>query len=193
MLIKTRGRVQPFIWFVVSLALAAPAPAADAPSPSDLPVVQPSFYDLPDEAASLKSQKKTLAVYFWQNGCPYCAAFEKKVLTRPDVGKKLNAGFHLIEMNIFGDREVKDFGGAATSEKKFARAAGVQFTPTTIFYNHSGKEVFRMPGYWEPPHVMAALDYVAGGHYRTANFQDYLREVMTSQQAEGGANGENRE
>lgn len=155
---------------------SGPAYAAN-PYPYDTGLARIHFGDLPGEAAAAKEEGKVLTVYFWQEGCPYCDKLEKVVMADPDVRKAIEEGFYLLEVNIFGAKEIIDFSGGATTEKEFAEKKNIQFTPTLIFFSHGGDELFRTVGVWEAPHFMAALDYVRGGHYRKTPFKEFVEDV----------------
>jgi thioredoxin-related protein len=53
----------------------------------------------------------------------------------------------------------------------------LDFTPTLLFYDGTGKEVFRLAGYYPPYQFRAALEYVADRHYRKESFRGYLERA----------------
>lgn len=82
----------------------------------------------------------------------------------------------MIPINIWGDREVT-VGEHVVTEKKFAAALKVQYTPTLIFFNEGKKAVFRMNGYYFPEKFDVVLDYVGMHNETEVAFQDYLAAV----------------
>ena len=165
-----------FISILAVVCLPVAALWSAGPAPGDLPVFHLSLLDLPEELNTAREDKKLLMLYFWQEGCPYCSRFEKNVLTHPAVEAMLKKRFYPIEMNMFGDKEAIDFKKKSTSEKRFAQNNDIQFTPTTVFFDEKGVEVFKVPGYWNPPHFIAAMKFVSEGYYRKMGFQQYLRD-----------------
>lgn len=160
------------------------------PYPYDTGLARIHFGNLPEEAAAAKADGKVLTVYFWQEGCPYCEKLEKVVMADPEVRKTIKESFYLLEVNMFGAKEIVDFGDEVTTEKKFSEKKNIQFTPTLIFFSHGGEELFRTVGVWEAPHFMAALDYVKDDHYRKASFKEFVENVwprLGKGKAEGGA------
>jgi len=147
-----------------------------AADPQSTGLVQLSTGDVKDDLAAAKGEKKTLMIYFWQKGCPYCGKMEKHVFTDSRVRKKIKKEIYMLEMNIFGAREITDFKGKSTNEKKFAGSQGVIFTPTIIFYNSRGKRVFHTYGYWQKSHFLAALYYVRHKIYKKKKFEPFLNE-----------------
>jgi len=64
--------------------------------------------------------------------------------------------------------------GEVLTEKQFAERERTQFTPSIIFYDLDGDEIFRLRGYYPPYKFRAALEYVADGHYERESFREYL-------------------
>ena len=56
----------------------------------------------------------------------------------------------VVAVNMFGDREVTTRDGDTLTEKAFAAAMRVQFTPTLLFFNEQGEVVLRLNGYIPP-------------------------------------------
>ena len=68
----------------------------------------------------------------------------------------------------------------------WARANNVTYTPTLVFLDPRGSEVFRTEGYLRPFHLGATFDYVASGAYRKEpSFQRYLQARADQLRAEG--------
>ena len=60
------------------------------------------------------------------------------------------------------------------------------YTPTIVFFDRSGIEVFRIDAYLRPFHLAASFDYVAGGAYRSEpSFQRYLQGRAEDLRARG--------
>jgi len=92
-----------------------------------------SFMELEEDVAEAAAQGKRLMLIFHQSGCPYCNAFVERNLAQKDIEETLKAKFDVIELNLWGDREVVSVGGETYSEKAFATALNVQFTPTIVY------------------------------------------------------------
>ena len=123
---------------------------------------------------------------FWeQKGCPYCKMTHEVNLRIPKIVKYISDNFVVIHLNIWGDKEVTDFDGEITTEKKLAEKWGVRFTPTIQFFpekiknteNKRGSEVevMRIPGYFKPFHFYFLFKYVNTSAYKhQRNFQRWL-------------------
>ncbi len=136
-----------------------------------------SFLNLKQDAEEAAQAGKQLMLMFEQEGCVYCMEMRRVNFADREIAEFIAAHFDLIQLDIWGDREVTDFTGRTLSEKDYARELKVQFTPMTLFVNGEGQELFRMAGYYKPPMYKAALEYVAGGHYATQKFREYARNV----------------
>ena len=162
------------------LALALPGLVAAAqfdPSPRAIEIpawFKPSFLDFREEIAEASQAGRRVAVYFGQDGCPYCRELMRANFAQKDIADKARSHFDFIAVNIWGDREAKWIDGKAYTEKTLAALLKVQFTPTLLFFDEKGGVVLRMNGYYPPHRFSVALDYVAGRHESRTAFADYL-------------------
>lgn len=187
------------VFFVLSGSLSALAkedllPAVE-PNESGLyaqPWFLESFLDLKEDAAEAKAAGKNLAIIWEQKGCPYCREMHTVNFRVPEVTNYIKANFTVVQLNLWGDREVTDFDGEVTTEKKLARKYGVQFTPTIQFFPMALKddtkkaEVWRLLGYWKPFHFLNSFIYVKEKAYeKEPNFQRWLQAKAAKMEAEG--------
>ncbi|KAB2849006.1 MAG: thioredoxin fold domain-containing protein [Hyphomicrobiaceae bacterium] len=93
-----------------------------------------SFLDLREDLADAHAKGKRFAVIFEQNGCIYCTKMHTEVLTLRYINDFVRENFVIVQLDLWGAREVTDFDGAKMSEKKLAERWGVMFTPTIVFY-----------------------------------------------------------
>ena len=66
-----------------------------------------------------------------------------------------------IPTTPWGDGEWTALAGKPTTEKEFAKALRVQFTPTLLMLDEKGGTALRLNGYIPPHQFHAALDYAA--------------------------------
>ncbi len=92
-----------------------------------------SFLDLREDYADAKSKSKRFAVFFEQRGCIYCTRMHKEVLAQRYINDYVAENFAVVQLDMFGAREVTDFDGAKMSEAKLAERWGIMFTPTVVF------------------------------------------------------------
>lgn len=136
-----------------------------------------SFLDIREDVAEAAARGRRVLLYFYQDGCPYCAKLLRVNFADRGIVEKTRAGFDVIAVNMWGDREVTDLAGRQVTEKDFAKALRVQFTPTLLFLDEEGRTALRVNGYYRPHKFSAALDYGAGRHRKGESFRDYLARV----------------
>ena len=143
----------------------------------------PFLYDLPGAAQDAKKAGKSAIMVMYEfAACPYCARMKREVLSRSDVQSFYRKRFLLFQIDTLGDQTVTGFDGKDLIEKKFARAAGVEHTPTFIFYSvDTGKPLVTwVGGFYDPKQFMLLGSYVATGAYRSYSFAQYLKSKKGS-------------
>ena len=134
-----------------------------------------SFLELDDDVAEASDEGKRAIVVFHQDGCPYCNALVERNFSQRNIERYAKKHFEVIEMNIWGDRPVANVGGRAFTEKSFAAALEVQYTPTLLFFNETGRIILRLNGYLPPRTFKLALEYVAGRHETHMTYRDFRK------------------
>ncbi|MBK7136657.1 MAG: thioredoxin fold domain-containing protein [Rhodocyclales bacterium] len=153
----------------ILLLLAVPAVAQDQPA-----WFKESFLDMREDIAEAAKSGRRLMLYFHQDGCPYCAKLLRENFGDKAIADKTRKHFDVIAINLWGDREVTDLAGKPTTEKEFAKALRVQFTPTLLMLDEKGGTALRLNGYIPPHQFHAALDYAGGRLEKKQSFTDYL-------------------
>jgi thioredoxin-related protein len=92
-----------------------------------------SFLDLRDDYAEAESKGKRIAVIFEQRGCIYCTKMHTEVLAQKYINDYVRENFHIVQLDLWGAREVTDLDGTRMAEKRLAERWGVMFTPTVVF------------------------------------------------------------
>lgn len=144
-----------------------------------------SFMDLKEDLAEAAGEGKRFVVMWEQRGCPYCRETHMVNFARPEINQYIRDNFAILQLDLWGSREVTDFDGEALEERALARKWGIVFTPTIMFFTDKvdeaeGKtgaeaEVVRMPGYFKPFHFITMFEYVKESAYQRQHFQKYLQ------------------
>jgi thioredoxin-related protein len=166
---------------LVLALVAAGAALAQVPSPHAIDIPRwfaTTFLDFREDIDDAARDGKRVLVYFGQDGCPYCAKLMATNFSQRAIVDKTRRHFVAIALNIWGDREVKWIDGKPVSEKELARVLDVQFTPTILIFDESGKVVVRLDGYYPPNRFEAVLDYAARRLEKTQTLADYLRAAV---------------
>lgn len=133
-----------------------------------------SFLDLKEDVREASEADKRVLLYFYQDGCPYCAKLLQDNFGQRELAEKTRKHFDVIALNMWGDREVTDLRGRPTTEKQFAAQMRVHFTPTMLFLDEQGQQVLRVNGYYFPAKFETALDYVADKREAEMEFREYF-------------------
>lgn len=135
-----------------------------------------SFLDLFEDIAEAADNNKRLMVYYYQDGCPYCKKLLEENFSQREIADKTRQYFDVVSINLWGDKEVT-VGDKTYSEKEFAEALKVQYTPTLLFFSEDNKIVFRANGYYPPEKFSALLDYVGKKQEKNLSYQDYMEKI----------------
>ena len=99
-----------------------------------------SFLDIREDLEEANANNRRLLLYFYQDGCPYCAKLLNENLSQQDIVEHLKKDFDVIAINMWGDNEVVGLDGKETTEKEFAVANRILFTPTLLFLDEKMKK-----------------------------------------------------
>ena len=144
-----------------------------------------SFLNIEEDVDEARDAGRTALLFFHQDGCPYCSALIEQVFALDDIERDVRTHFDVIEMNMWGDREVFALEDKTFTEKTFAAAMRVQFTPTLVFLGDQGEPLLRLNGYLPATEFRAAIDFVKDAHYRRTSFREFLRGPQAV--SDGGA------
>lgn len=136
-----------------------------------------SFLDIREDITEAAAHGRRLMLYFYQDGCPYCARLMQDNFTQRSIVEKTRKYFDVIAINMWGDREVRDLAGNNVTEKQFAKDARVMFTPTLLLLTEKGQVALRINGYFTPHKLEAALDYAGQKMEGKLTFRDYLQTL----------------
>ena len=172
------------LWLILAGAANAAAPEADLepgfvnPGYEEKPEwFKTSFLDLNEDVAEARAAGKRVMLYFYQDGCPYCAKLLRVNFSTKSIVDKTRKHFDVIAINMWGDREVTDLDGQMLTEKQFAEKWKVMFTPTILILDPQGQVALRINGYYPPDKFEAALDYTALGLEKKLAFREYYAKL----------------
>lgn len=154
-----------------------------------------SFLDIGEDLAEAQAAGKRLAILWEQKGCPYCKDTHTVNFAKKPIQTYVRENFVVVQLNMWGDREVTDLDGEVLSEKDMAKKWGVVFTPTIHYLveeheveaDTSAKDNLAavMPGYFRPFHFLRMFEFVKGRIYERLHFQKYIAEKSEEFRREG--------
>jgi thioredoxin-related protein len=139
----------------------------------------PSLGDLKAEAADARAAgKQAIFVMYVRDDCPYCERMKRDILSLEAVQDYYRRQFAVLAIDLRGAVPIVDFAGKSTTEKGFAAAQGVNFTPVIVFYDFEGQPLARHTGEIRDPREFLLLGrFVASGAYRTHSFAEYKQST----------------
>lgn len=149
-----------------------------------------SFLELADDLETSTSNGKRLILMWELDGCPYCREMHVVNIATPLIHDYIRDHFDVLQLDLYGGREVVDFDGTVMTERELARRNNIRYTPTIQFLPESitdmtgrtGKdiEVARMPGYLEPLYFFMYFQYVQEKAYGAGDFRAYLKSRLSA-------------
>lgn len=166
--------------FADYLKSAAPEPASGVLHDEPFFIKPPHNLD-----RSKKPAARPLAVVFEQLQCSACDEMHAKGFRQADT-LALFGKFDVARLALFGNEAVITPGGKKMTEAEWGRALKLAYTPSIVFFDQKGMEVFRIEAYLKPFHLASSLEYVASGAYRAEpNFQRFIQARAERKRAKG--------
>jgi len=135
---------------------------------------------------SRRRAARPLAVLFEQKTCAACDELHLKGFQDRAV-RALVERFEVARVERFGNEMLVTPLGRRTTAGEWGRSLQVAYTPTIVFFDAGGREVFRIEAYLRPFHLASAFDYVASGAYRDQpSFQRFVQARAEKIRKAGG-------
>jgi thioredoxin-related protein len=137
---------------------------------------------LHDQAFFMKSSNlarkpggKALAVLFETRHCAPCDELHREGFKR-DQTRAAISRLDVARLSLSGRDAITTPDGRTTTAEAWGRELGIGYTPSVVFFDDKGKEVFRVEAYVRPFHFTSSFEYVASGAYRKEpEFQRFLQ------------------
>ena len=118
---------------------------------------------------------KPLAVVFETPYCAGCDEMHREGFKRAEVKAQLGK-FDVARLSLLENTEIVDPEGKRMTSVEFTKRLNVVYTPSIVFFDPAGREVFRIEAYLRPFHLAGSFDYVASGTYlKQPSFQRFLQ------------------
>ncbi len=137
---------------------------------------------LHDQAFFMKSSNlarkpggKALAVLFETRHCAPCDELHREGFKR-DQTRAAISRLDVARLSLSGRDAITTPDGRTTTAEAWGRELGIGYTPSVVFFDDKGKEVFRVEAYVRPFHFTSSFEYVASGAYlKESEFQRFLQ------------------
>lgn len=133
----------------------------------------------------LLKSSKPLLVLFEQKKCQDCDELHNDVFKRKETLKQINR-FNVVRLNMWGNGELVGLQGKMLTAKKLAKNLKINHSPSFVFFDNKGKDIFRIDAYIKSFHIQSVMDYIASGSYKIQpNLQRYLSDRAAKLEAKG--------
>ena len=128
---------------------------------------------------------KLLAVLFETPYCSGCDEMHREGFRRPEVKAEL-AKFDVARLSLLENVELVSPRGEKISSSEFAKRLDIVYTPSIVFFDATGREVFRIEAYLRPFHLAGSFEYVSSGAYlKQPSFQRFLQAKAERMRSRG--------
>lgn len=143
---------------------------------------QPFFNDTRDLSTT---QGKLTAVFLEYPGCSDCEDLHKHALAKSAVFDQLKP-FTAVRFDATSKEKITLVDGSVSTPEDWVKTLGVNYYPTLILLDETGKERFRVGGYVQSFHLATALEYVSSrGYEKFPEFQRFLNDRADRLRASG--------
>ncbi|HYQ73427.1 MAG TPA: thioredoxin fold domain-containing protein [Gammaproteobacteria bacterium] len=159
--------------------------AAQAPAPARGVLHREPGWLPSDADLAARPGDRPLLVMFEQLDCAPCDELHLDILQRPESREQL-ARFDVVLLDMWSKAPVARPDGRTSSAAEWARELNLQYAPSLVFFDASGKEVFRTEAWLRSFHIQSAMDYAASGSYQEQpDFQRYISARANALEAQG--------
>jgi thioredoxin-related protein len=135
---------------------------------------QPFFMKPPLNLAR-KPGDKPLAVLFESRHCAPCDELHQEGFKRKETLAAISR-LDVARFSLSGREALITPDGRSTNAEAWSRELGIGYTPSVVFFDDTGREVFRLEAYVRPFHFTSSFEYVASGAFRKEpEFQRFLQ------------------
>ncbi|HUP94940.1 MAG TPA: thioredoxin fold domain-containing protein [Burkholderiales bacterium] len=136
---------------------------------------EPFFMRPPYDFARTRKGGRPLAILFEQKDCAACDELHRTGFREKEVSA-LVGKLDVARLELFGRAPLVTPSGKRSTEAEWARDLNVSYTPSILFFDAQGREVFRIEAYVRTFHLASGIDYVVSGAYRKEpSFQRYVQ------------------
>lgn len=152
---------------------------------ADAKLIDQPFFMKPPYDLRRNAGGKPLAVLVEANSCATCVELHEKGFPDPQVQEQI--GKLDIARFALNDRSaIVTPDGRRTTVADWLATQRISYTPSVLFFDQHGKQVFRLEAYVGPFHLASAFDYISSGAYlKEPSFQRYLQTRADEMRARG--------
>ncbi len=133
-----------------------------------------------------RSGDKPLLVLFEQKDCAACDELHLDIFKREE-SRELLEQFDVVLLDMWSSStSLRTPDGTDSTAAEWSQQLGIQYAPTLVLFDSSGREAFRTEAYLKAFHIQSALDYVLSGAWREQpSFQRFIAARADRLEAQG--------
>jgi len=121
--------------------------------------------------------ERPLVVFFERRNCHACDILHSDPM-EDESTRKLIRKFDAVQLDMWSDQKVLTPAGKRSTARDWSRELGIFNTPTLVFFDRAGEEVFRIDSVVRLYRLRGVLEYVLAKGYETAPNYQRWRETM---------------
>jgi thioredoxin-related protein len=144
-----------------------------------------SFFMKPPLNLARRKAGRPLAVLFESRHCAPCDELHTEGFKREETLAAI-ARLDVARLSLSGRDPLIAPDGRSINADAWGKELGISYTPSVVFFDDRGREVFRLEAYVRPFHFTSSFEYVASGAYRKEpEFQRFLQNKAEHMKAGG--------
>jgi thioredoxin-related protein len=133
----------------------------------------------------LSAAKRPLLVMFEEPNCKQCDELHLDILQKAESREAIKP-FDVVLLNRHSKGFLVTPDGVAMRIADWSNKLNILHSPSLVFFDTAGKEVFRTEAYLRTFHIVGAMNYVSSGKYiNQPSFQRYLQDVTKDMSSKG--------
>jgi thioredoxin-related protein len=148
--------------------------------------VEADFLQPPyDLSSRTPAANRYLLVLFEQKQCQACDEMHLDIFRRKEMQEALQH-FDIAVVDMHSRKEIITPGGEKLPTNAWAKQMDIRFAPSMVFFDTTGKEVFRTEAYLKAFHQQTAMRYVYSEAYKVqSSFQRFVQSFADELRAQG--------
>jgi thioredoxin-related protein len=122
-----------------------------------------------------------LVVFFERHNCHACDILHSDPL-EDEATRELLEQFEAVQLDMWSDQRVLTPGGEHSTAREWSRELEIFNSPTLVFFDRGGKEVFRIDSVVRLYRLRGVLEYVLTEAYKTSPTYQRWRETLQQAQ-----------
>jgi thioredoxin-related protein len=164
------------------MVYAFTAPQAKVQAVSETAAIK--WYSWDEAIAASKKNPKKIFIDVYTDWCGWCKRMDQTTFQDAKVVEYLNKNFFAVKFNAEQKQTIEyknhtlkfvASGGRGYHELAFALLDGRLGYPAFVYLDEKQDRITISPGYKDAGTILKELKFVAEGHYKTKNFQDYAK------------------